>query len=461
MSNATIKFCGAIGTVTGSRTRLTYQGKNYLIDCGLFQGPKAIRQKNWGGIEGAKEVKSLILTHAHVDHSGLIPLLIKSGFRGQILCSRSTAELCKILLPDTGKLQEEDAAFANARGYSVHNPALPLFTEQEAIESLKYFSPCESQKWLSLDSGLQFKLSRSGHILGSSFVEVSYENSHDAKTLLFSGDLGRPSPILLKERLQISEADDLVLESTYGDRAHGSEDYKSQLAGVVNKVIKRGGTLVVPAFSVGRTQDILFLLKSLENEEKIPPTDVYLDSPMALAASDLYLKFEDEIKPQWLTDGLRSAFSSRHYKPVKSVDESMLLCMDDSPKIVVSASGMLSGGRVLHHLKAKLPHAKNGVLFVAYQPPGTKGNLLKNGLRKIRIHHQEIDVEAEIFSIESLSAHADSNELIEWVSGFRKKPQRVFINHGEDNARATLAYRIKNELGLTPILPKENEIIKL
>lgn len=447
--------------MTGSRTQFSFQGQNYLIDCGLFQGPREIRQKNWSGIANAKEIKSVLLTHAHVDHIGLLPLLVKSGFRGEVLCSKATADLCKILLPDTGKLQEEDASFANSRGYSVHDPALPLFTEEEARETLKYLSPRETGVWLVLDKGLQFRFSRSGHILGSTFIELGYENSHNMKTLLFSGDLGRPNPILLKEGMQMTEADDIVVESTYGDRVHSKDDVKMQLAHVINKVINRGGTLVIPAFSVGRTQDILFLIRQLENEEKIKPTRVYLDSPMAIATSDLYLKYEDEIKPQWLGESITSSFSWKNFTPTKSTDDSMLLCMDDSPKIVVSASGMLSGGRVLHHLKAKLPKSKNGVLFVAYQSPSTKGHLLKNGLGKIRIHHQEIDVEAEIFSIESLSAHADSNETINWLSGFRKKPQRVFVNHGEDTSRKALAYRIQHELGLNPVLPLENEIVKL
>ncbi|OQW49182.1 MAG: hypothetical protein A4S09_03705 [Proteobacteria bacterium SG_bin7] len=336
-----------------------------------------------------------------------------------------------------------------------------MYTEKEAIDSLRFLLPQNCNEWLPLDKGLKYRLSRSGHILGSTFVEIGYDNHVDSRTLLFSGDLGRPNPILLKERMQIVEADDVVIESTYGDRVHSKDDIMEQLASTINKVLKREGTLVIPAFSVGRTQDILFMIRTLEAEGKIDSVKVYLDSPMALRASELYLKYESEIKPKWSEDQIRSSFNWKNFIPVNSTDDSMLLCMDDSPKIVVSASGMLSGGRVLHHLKAKLPGTKNGVLFVAYQPPGTKGYLLKNGLNKIRIHHQQIDVEAEISSIESLSAHADSNEIIDWLRAFRKKPKRVFINHGEPNSRRALAYRIKNELSLNPVIPAENEAIKL
>lgn len=461
MANIDIKFVGAINTVTGSRTEVSTDNFKIMVDCGLFQGPKEIRQKNWNEISEAKKTDAVLLTHAHIDHSGLLPILVRNGFKGPIYCSEPTADLCKILLPDAGRLQEEDANYANARKYSAHMPALPLFTEEEAINVLRLLSPMPVDRWFPLNSKFHFRFSRSGHILGSSFIELSYERMDDTRTLLFSGDLGRKNPILLRERTTVSETDDLVIESTYGDRNHSKGDVSEQLAQIVNTVIGRKGTLVIPAFSVGRTQDILFLLRKLENDGKIDGVKVFLDSPLAVNASDLYLKYPEEIKQTWLQDHVESAFHWRGFTSIRSVDESMLLCMDDSPKIVVSASGMLSGGRVLHHLKAKLTDRKNGVLFLSYQPTGTKGNLLKNGLTKIRIHHQEISVDAEIFSIESLSAHADSDEIIEWISAFRKKPKRIFVNHGEAAAREALAYRLRHELGTNVYLPREGETIAL
>lgn len=452
-----LNFGGAINTVTGSRTFVKYGTHQYLVDCGLFQGPREIREKNWKPISNAENIHALILTHAHIDHSGLIPLLVRSGFRGPIYCSPATAELCNILLPDAGRLQEEDAHFANVKGYSHHNPALPLFTEREAIESLKFFSPIKSNEWLGLEKGLRLRLLRSGHILGSTFVQLSHESAVGTKILTFSGDVGRPNPLLLREPFQIGETDDLIIESTYGDRVHSRENVNDQLALVINKVLTRGGTLLIPAFSVGRTQDLLYMIRKLEADNKIGSHKIFVDSPMAINTSDLYSKYSDEIKPELVGNVFQSAFRNNIYHSVRSVDDSMLLCMDSSPKIVISASGMLHGGRILHHLKAKLPDARSGVLFVAYQPPGTKGHLLKQGLGNIRIHHQEISVEAEVFSIDGLSAHADSNELVNWLRSFRRKPDRVFINHGEESARCCLKYRLQHELGLKVTLPNENE----
>ncbi len=456
-----LNFGGAIKTVTGSRTFVKYGTHQYLVDCGLFQGPREIREKSWKPISNAENIHALILTHAHIDHSGLIPLLVRSGFRGPIYCSPATAELCTILLPDAGRLQEEDAHFANVKGYSSHDPALPLFTAREAIESLKLFSPIKSHEWITLDKGLQLRLLRSGHILGSTFAQLSHEGKFGTKILTLSGDVGRPNPLLLKEPFHIAETDDLIIESTYGDRVHGRESVSDQLAMVINKVLTRGGTLMIPAFSVGRTQDLLYLIRRLEAENKIGSHKIFVDSPMAINTSELYAKYSDEIKSELVGNIFQSAFRNNTYQSVRTADESMLLCMDSSPKIVISASGMLSGGRILHHLKAKLPDARSGVLFVAYQPPGTKGYLLKQGLGNIRIHHQEISVEAEVFSIDGLSAHADSNELVKWVKDFRRRPDRIFINHGEESSRRCLAYRLEHELGLKTILPEENEDIVL
>lgn len=452
-----LQFWGAMGTVTGSRFRLEGGGSSVLVDCGMFQGPKEIRQKNWEPLRGTEHLDAVLLTHAHIDHSGLLPKLVRDGFDRPIYCSPATAELCRIMLTDAGRLQEEDARFLGDRHLSRHDPPLPLYTEDDAIEALRFLNPCEDEEWNPALGDLRFRFWRAGHILGARMVEVS----DDRVRALFTGDLGPNEPLVLRPRVNVGETDYLIMESTYGDRCHETGDRKEQLLNVVTKVITRGGTLVIPAFSVGRTQDILFLLGQLLREGRLPKVPVYVDSPMANSATALYRKFADELRPDLRGDEFVGPLEALDFKAVKSADDSMLLCMDTSPKIVISAAGMLTGGRVLHHLKAKLPDEKSGVLFVGYQVPESKGWLLKNGFRSIRIHNQTIDIEAEIFAIDSLSAHADSNELIEWCRGFRRPPKCTYLVHGEDAARRTLSYRLRHELGWEVRVPAEGETVEL
>jgi metallo-beta-lactamase family protein len=456
-----IKFIGAALTVTGSRTEIKYNGSRYLIDCGLFQGPREIREQNWSIVENADKIKAIILTHAHIDHSGYIPSIVNQGFRGKIFCSEATADLCRILLPDSGYLQEEDAYFANMKKYSSHSPALPLYTEKDAIASLEYFSPMPLNEWVELEPGLSFKLSRSSHILGATFVQLSYKSNHGSKIVTFSGDLGHARSLVLKEPVQITESDSLILESTYGDRVQPKVDVMTQFKNIIHKVLERGGTLVIPAFAVGRSQELLHLIHRLEESGEIKKYPVYLDSPMALDATELYLKYGDELRPEVIKNRTVSPMKCARFTPVRTRDDSMLLCMSTEPKIVISAAGMLTGGRIMHHLKSKLPDSKSAVLFVGHQVEGTKGYLLKNGLGKIRIHHQDVDVEAEILALDSLSAHADSNELVQWVSGFSKKPKKIFLNHGEKNSIEALQYRLKHELGLESVIPKPGDEFQL
>ena len=452
-----IKFLGAAMQVTGSRTLVQYNKSQYLVDCGLFQGPRMIREQNWQPHGDLKNVKTLILTHAHIDHSGYIPKFVKDGFRGPIYCSEGTADLCHILLPDSGYLQEEDAHFANSKRISRHVPALPLYTEHDAIESLQYLKPQPMDTWIELERGLSFRLIRSGHILGSSFIQFSYDSGHGSRLLTFSGDIGNGRSLILKEPIQISETDELVMESTYGDRVQPKGNVMGQLRDIINKVLKRGGTLVIPAFAVGRTQEILYMIHQLEKTGEISKYDVYLDSPMALDATELYMKHGDDLKSEVIADHTVSTLTCARFTPVRTADESMLLCMNTDPKIVISAAGMLTGGRIMHHLKSKLPDPKSGVLFVGYQVEGTKGFLLKNGLTDIRIHHQNVTVEAEIFSSDSLSAHADSNDIIRWINGLNKKPSKIFLNHGEKSAIEALQYRIKYELKIDTVIANPDE----
>lgn len=456
-----LTFLGAAQTVTGSRTLLEYHNHKYLVDCGLYQGPKEIRNLNWESVPYSKDIEHLILTHAHIDHSGLIPKFVVDGFRGSIVATKATTELCKIMLPDSGYLQEEDAFFANKTGHSVHKPALPLYTQEDAIKSLQYFNPRGTKEWLELDESTHVRFLRAGHILGSSIVQFSLNHDSGTNLITFSGDLGNGRSFLLKDPETVTETDYLVLESTYGDRLQPKLDPCEYFAQTINKVIGRGGTLIIPAFAVGRTQEILYIIDKLEKENRIPITPVYLDSPMAEKATDIYTFLDGELK---LNDSPNETFNFRthDFKMIKGSDDSMLLCMSTQPKIVISAAGMLTGGRVLHHLKAHLPKTEDGVLFVGYQAQGTKGLLLKNGLRRIRIHHQDIDVEAEIFSLDSLSAHADSDDTIKWVKSFTRPPKKIFLNHGETNGLQALKYRLLHETQVKEVLiPSHGESFQL
>ncbi|PIS12039.1 MAG: MBL fold metallo-hydrolase [Bdellovibrio sp. CG10_big_fil_rev_8_21_14_0_10_47_8] len=457
-----LTFRGAAGTVTGSRILFDHHHFKGLVDCGLFQGPRDFRQLNWLDQPDLNQAQCVLLTHAHIDHSGYLPRLYKNGFRGPIYCSAPTSDLLPIMLLDAAKLQEEDAYFANKIRHSRHDPALPLYQEVDALGCNRLIHATPWNEWTPLSESLSFRLSRSGHILGSAYIQLAATNSNSSKIVTFSGDLGSPSPPILREAEAIQNTDVLVVESTYGNRALPRTNVSENLALVINKVIGRGGTLIIPAFSVGRTQDLLYLISQLKKKQHIKSCPVYLDSPMAHRVTEVYLKNLPELKEDFTGNDIEEALGKAVFKPTLSPDDSMLLCMSDEPKIVISASGMLQGGRVLHHLKMKLPHEKNGVLFVGYQGMGTKGRLLKDGLTKIRLHHTDVDVEAEIFSIDGLSAHADSNEIIAWLQRFQQEPELTLINHGEPEASQALAYRITHELGWKNVRrPELNETFDL
>ncbi len=459
--NPRIQFLGAAKTVTGSKTLITAFGKKILIDCGLFQGPKRIRELNWQEFDGASEIDAVILTHAHIDHSGYLPKLSKEGFSGPIYCSHGTHDLCQIMLPDSAYLQEEDARFANKTGHSSHSPALPLYNSRDAQKALELFVPLDQDEWHEIFENISLRLLRSGHILGSTFVQLRFQLDHRSSIITFSGDIGNGRQNVIKGPVSIIETDYLVMEGTYGDRAQPKVDPSIELVRLINKVYKNQGVLVIPSFAVGRAQEILFLLRKLEKEKRIPEIPVYLDSPMAVEATEIYMRHMDDLRITADREGLIEPLCSHCYTAVQSPDDSMLLCMQDGPMVVVSAAGMLSGGRVLHHLKARLPKAENAVLFVGWQAEETKGRLLKQGLPKIRIHHQEVDVEAEIAAIDSLSAHGDTQDIIEWIKGIEKGPKKVFLNHGEESALNTLGYRLKYELGLNISIPNFEEEFEL
>lgn len=447
-TKAVLKFLGAAETVTGSRTLFQTGNKKYLVDCGLFQGPKEFRMKNWDDFPiDPKDIDAVILTHAHIDHSGYLPKLVREGFTGPIYCSQATADLLQIMLMDSAHLQEEDARFANDTRHSKHYPALPLYNSHDAAKSLELLKPIGSDEWVELQEHLSVRMIRSGHILGSRYVQLHWDNGNGGRVITFSGDLGNGRSHIIKGPVAVRESDYLVLESTYGDRVQPDVDVLNVMEHIINRVWGRGGVLVIPAFSVGRTQEIIYLIQQLEVEGRIPKgIPVWLDSPMAQTATNIYMNHRDELKDTFRDGEVQPPICPQHYQTISTADDSMLRCMSDDPGIVISAAGMLTGGRVLHHLKARLPYEKNAVLFVGFQVEGTKGKLLKQGMKKIRIHHKLIDVEAEVLAVESLSAHADSDDIIKWCGDFEKPPLKTFINHGEPGPAGALCYRMKTEL---------------
>jgi metallo-beta-lactamase family protein len=456
-----ISFNGAAGMVTGSQTRVEHFGFSFLVDCGLYQGPKVIREMNWSSPQNPEEIKAMILTHAHIDHSGLVPRWIAGGWRGPIFVTPATAKLLKIMLPDAARLQEEDAGFANKTGHSKHHPALPLYTENDAKNCFHHFKEVNYDTWTKLSPFISFRFLRAGHILGSAILQIQWTTDTEVRLITFSGDLGGGQSEILKDPIRGIESDYLVLESTYGDRKVEVVSRDLKLAEVVNRVHSRGGTLVIPAFAVGRTQDLLLSLYKLKKQNKIPDVPIYLDSPMANSVTQVYSQYMDEMQNFGSETELLEALTSPFFKKVSEPDQSMLLCMSDEPKIVISASGMLQGGRVLHHLKCKLPDPKSAVLFVGYQGAETKGRLLQNGILNLRIHHQEIPVECEIVTLEGYSAHADQAEIMSWLKSFHAKPKKVFLNHGEPEAQKVLAELIRTNEGSEVAVPDLGESFNL
>ncbi len=444
-----ITFLGAAETVTGSRYLLTHNGKKILVDCGLFQGHKEMRQRNWAQFPiDPRTIDALVLTHAHLDHTGYIPLLVKNGFSGKIFCSEATFDLCKILLPDSGFLQEEDAERANRHNYSKHSPALPLYTEADAQQSLKKFQPVAfntkqafgdtfdaKQKF---DEDFYFTLSNSGHILGSAFVTVFYDN----QSIVFSGDLGRANDAIMKPPAPFERADYLLIESTYGNRLHEKTDPAKILKEVINKTVARGGSVVIPAFAVGRAQNIMFYLHQLKQEKAIPDLPIFLDSPMAVSAAKILQKHADEHKlGEKLCDEICETV-----RYIRSVDESKNLAHIKMPVVIISASGMAEGGRVLHHLKNYISDHKNTILFTGFQAAGTRGNKILRGDREIKIHGQMYSVNAEIVNLGNSSAHADYAEILDWLSNFKSAPKKTFITHGSIESATALKEKIEKNL---------------
>lgn len=445
-----MSFLGGAGTVTGSKYALEHESHKILIDCGLFQGFKALRLKNWAPFPiEPRIIEAIILTHAHLDHSGYLPLLVKHGFWGDIVCSQATADLCTILLLDSGYLQEKEAEYANRRGFSKHKPALPLYTAEDAQIALGYLAPIPFEQDRRLAGGGTLRLRHAGHILGAASVQLDWAG----RRFVFSGDLGRYNDGTMLDPAPIAHADYLVVESTYGNRSHDKRDPADALAEVVDKVVARGGTVVIPAFAVGRAQSLLVHFERLKSAGRLSNVPIFLDSPMATDASEVFCKY---IKDHKLSEAeCRRACAVAHY--VRSVEESKALTANPMPKVIISASGMATGGRVLHHLKRYAPDPKNAVLFAGFQAGGTRGAAMMSGVESIKIHGEYVPVRAEVKNLDMLSAHADADEILRWLRNFKQPPRMTFITHGEPAASDALRHRIEEELGWSCTVPDHGQ----
>jgi len=449
-----LTFLGGTGTVTGSKYLLEHAGRRLLIDCGLFQGLKQLRLRNWDSFPlAAGEIDAVVLTHAHLDHSGFIPRLWQAGFRGSVYTSAATQDLCGLLLPDSGRLLEEEAEYANRHGFSKHSPALPLYSEADAQAALKAFRPMPFDEGFEPIPGVRVVLARAGHLLGAASVRVEW----GAGSILFSGDLGRSNDLLMKPPSPPLACDWLVVESTYGDRAHAATDVLATLADVINRTAARGGIVVIPAFAVGRAQTLMYCLHLLRTQHRIPDLPAFLNSPMAANATELYLRHRHEHR---LTEEQCKAMCGAA-RIVNSVEESKRLNDLRMPSIIISASGMASGGRVLHHLKAFAPDARNSIVFAGYEAAGTRGAAMVAGAPTVKIHGQHIPVRAEVAMIDSLSAHADREELLAWVGALPRPARQVFVTHGEPVAADALRQAIEERHRWPCSVPEYRSVVEL
>ena len=479
-----LTFLGAARTVTGSKYLLEAGSTKVLIDAGLFQGPKELRERNWQRPPfDPSNLDAIVLTHAHLDHCGYLPRLVAHGFSGRVFCTAGTKDLCNIVLPDAGRIQEEDAANANRHGYSKHHPALPLYGEADAFRAMSLLQPVGYERAMPVASGVEVDFVNAGHLLGSAYARVRA----GGRTILFGGDLGRYDRPVLPDPAPIGETDYLLVESTYGNRVHEQDDEGSKLAEVIRTTADRGGKLIIPAFAIGRVEELLYWVKRLEEETRIPVLPVFVDSPMATEALARYTERLRELDPDLQPENTdqkaphdetaheprerrrRQAgeerrlcgFCTERFRTIASPQESRQLTQSKMPAIVISSSGMATGGRVLHHLKAALPDARNTILFVGFQAEGTRGRRLVDGEPTVKIHGQMVPVNARIERIESMSAHADSTEILRWLGGFSRPPATTFVVHGEPIAMEALTESIRTNLGWDVRMPRHGEAVTL
>jgi len=453
-----LTFLGAAGTVTGSKFLLEAGGRRVLVDAGLFQGDRAWRRRNWTPLGTApSSIDAVVVTHAHLDHSGYLPVLVRAGFSGPVVCSENTARLLEVVLRDAAHLQEEEARWARESGLSKHREPAPLFDTADAESALGLLEPLPAAKGRELGGGIGVELHRAGHILGSRFAALTHEDTR----IVFSGDLGRPDHPLLLPPEPPGPADYFVVESTYGDRTHEGRP-ADELAVALTRVLGRGGVALLPAFAVDRTPLLLRVLRDLVAEGRVPDVPVYVDSPMALAALEIYrdaLTDPDlqEFRPELLTGG--DPFDTGRLRLVHGPVESEQLNDPSHACIVISASGMATGGRVLHHLQHQLPHRRNAVILTGYQVPGTRGRALADGAHEIKIHGHYVPVRAEIVDIRGFSAHADADQVVAWLRD-SPAPSTAFVVHGEPDSAAALAQRLRSELGWTAVVPRYEERVR-
>ena len=471
--SVSLTFLGAAQTVTGSKHLLEVDGRRVLVDSGLFQGLKELRERNWDPLPiDASTIDAVVLTHAHLDHCGYLPRLVNQGFKGRIFCTSGTSELAKLVMVDAGKLQEEDAARANRRGYSKHSPALPLFSVEDAWKAIDRLQPVGYGYDFEPIPGVSVRFINAGHLLGSGFARATVRQL-DNRVILFGGDLGRYGRPVLPDPEPVEHADWLLVESTYGNRVHEKDDNGDRLAGILNDTINRGGKVIVPSFAIGRVEEVLYWIRELEEAKRIPRVPVYVDSPMAVDALKMYSERMHELDkeitesaqaaPQRTIRGERlvCAFCTSRFETVTSAEQSKQVTASRIPSIVISASGMATGGRVLHHLKAALPNGNNTILFVGYQAAGTRGAQMVAGARETKIHGEIVPINARIEKLDSMSAHADANEILRWLGHFKRPPERTFLVHGETDAMFALSTRIRGELGWNVAIPAWKEQVTL
>lgn len=449
-----LHFLGACRTVTGSKTLVSYQNKRVLVDAGMFQGQKEFRLQNWRPFPVApSSIDAILLTHAHIDHSGYLPVLRKHGFDGPIYCTPGTKALCEVLLPDAGFLQEEDARYANKKGFSKHSPALPLYTEKEARKTLELFETVSKDQTLSFTRDWHADFYPAGHILGASSIRLATPDT----SICFSGDIGRYDDLMMYPPHSPPHSDYVVMESTYGDSFHEACDSYEMLAKIISDTIGRGGIVLIPAFAVGRAQLLLHIITQLKEQQRIPQVPIFLNSPMAIRATEIYSRYNKQHKLT-IADCKRI---DQHTTYVRTMEESIELNNRSYPSVIISASGMASGGRVLHHLKTMAGNYRNSIVFSGFQAPGTRGDAMVNGATQIKMHGQYIPIKAEVHQLTSFSAHADQKGLLHWLSQIAPTPKRVFINHGESLASDMLKGQIESQLSIPTECATEGQQINL